>query len=200
VATVGLAEPVALERVGRNSGPGRSRWPRIAAAWLLGLTVVAGVGVVGRDGDRVAATEDEAPIAALATAVPITDHVIVLESPATQNATITTRTLVVRGHLPSGGGVVTIVLESSGNKTVSTQTVQPARVRGPAAPDDRSTFLATFALSNPRPGGRMVIQVIAYDPRGVPFDSVRRRIQVGAVVPSRQPDTGSQVTPPAHRP
>ena len=161
---------------------------------------MAGVGVVGRDGDPVAATAPIAPAVAVATSAPVRDHVIVLESPATQNATITTRTLVVRGHLPSGGGLVTIVLESSGNKTVSTQTIQPARLRGPAAPDGRSTFLATFALSNPRPGGRMVIQVIAYDRRGMPFDSVRRRIQVGALAPSRQPDTGSPVTLPAHRP
>jgi hypothetical protein len=158
--------------------------------------VVAGVGVIGRGGDRVTATVAASPpAAAAAAAVPLTDHVIVLESPATQNATITTRNLVVRGHLPSGGGLVTIVLESSGNKTVSTQTVQPARVRGPAAPDGRSTFLATFALSNPRPGGRMVIQVIAYDSAGTPLDSVRRRIRIGAVVVDGPPPAGPHATP-----
>ena len=174
---------------------------------MLGLAVVAGVGVAGRDGDRVAAavdaaepraSQDDGTIASANT--PLQDHVIVIEAPAIQNALITSRNLVVRGYLPSWSGPVSIVLESSGNKTVATKTVVPVPVRGPASPDGRSSFIATFALSNPRPGGRMVVQVIAYGDDGVPFDSVRRRVRIGAVAVSRTPDTGSPVTPPAHRP
>ena len=107
---------------------------------------------------------------------------VVILSPADQNAVITTRELMVEGYVRSGAGPVKIVIESSGSKVVAVRTVQPRGASSVTDAGDRSHFSATFPLSNPRPGGRMVVQVIAYDLSGMPLDSLRRRITIGAFV------------------
>lgn len=107
---------------------------------------------------------------------------VVVLSPAVQGAVITTRELIVRGYVRSSAGPVKIVVESSGSKVVAVRTVQPRGASSASDPGDRSHFSATFPLSNPRPGGRMVVQVIAYDMTGMPLDSLRRRITIGAFI------------------
>jgi hypothetical protein len=145
--------------------------------------------VLGPAGTPAAATVPAlAPVSTAAIAA-VQDHVIVLAYPAVQNTEVTTRNLVVRGHLPSGGGSVAVVLESSGSKVIAIETVRP--IRDPSG--RRSTFSATFPLSNPRPGGRMVVQVIAYDRAGVPIDSLRRRVRIGAIVPDDPGTRGPRV-------
>jgi hypothetical protein len=168
--------------------------------WLLGLGVVVGLAVIGGTGQTGAARSVPAAVGPVTPAVAATlpkEHIIVLDSPAIQNAEITSRDLVVRGHLKAstGAGPVSIVLESSGSKVLSLRTVYPVLVPWAVDPEDRSVFRATFPLSNPRPGGRMVIQVIAYDSAGTPLDSVRRRIRIGAVLVDGPPPAGPHATP-----
>ncbi len=151
--------------------------------------MVVGIGVVGRAGERAVALEPTIVIASVAPALAGADprqtvaRLIVIESPATTNAVITSPDLVVRGYVLSGTGPIDIVLESSGNKTLATKTVQPMSGSGALFSGGRSSFSATFPLSNPRPGGRMVIQVIAFDHTGRPLESLRRRIRIGAIDP-----------------
>ena len=93
---------------------------------------------------------------------------------------MTTPELVVRGFLRGGSGPVQVVVESSGGKAIAIRTVGPTTVGRPAN-DPAPPFLTRFPISNPRPGGEMTIQVIAYDPDGLPVDVVRRRFVIGAI-------------------
>ena len=72
------------------------------------------------------------------------------------------------------------MLESSGGKPIATAGVDPTGHRGATGCGSRSR--ARFRLPTPRPGGAMVLFVVAVDGDGIPIDGVRRRFTVGAIV------------------
>ena len=51
-------------------------------------------------------------------------------------------------------------------------------------------FEVAFPLSNPRPGGRMVVQVVALSPVGIPIEVARIPIEVGAIAPATPREVG----------
>ena len=104
-------------------------------------------------------------------------HLIVLESPATQLEVLTTRELVVRGHLVSGTGPVLVALETSRGTSIVGKTVGPMTLPRPWF-DPSPPFEVRLTLPNPRPSGTAVLEVIAYDIYGVTQDTLRRRIWI----------------------
>ena len=104
-------------------------------------------------------------------------HVIVLESPAAQLEVVTTRDLVVRGHLVSGTGPVLVALETSRGTSIVGKTVGPMTLPRPGF-DLSPPFEVRLTLPNPRPSGTAVLEVIAYDIYGVTQDTLRRRIWI----------------------
>ncbi len=160
---------------------------------MLGVGLLTGIGIIGRGGEGAARAVEGGSAVAVASLEPVValgggatatvDRLIVIESPAFTNAVITTRDLVVEGYVLSATGPIDIVLESSGNKARAARTVQPMTGSAALFSGGRTAFSATFPISNPRPGGRMVVQIIAYDRSGIPMDSLRRRIQIGAIAP-----------------
>lgn len=97
-----------------------------------------------------------------------------------------TRQLVVHGRVREGIGEVRLSLETRRGQVLATERLDPTGLpRLGMIP-----FVTTFELSNPRPGGSMILFVVAVDPDGVPIDAVRRRFVVGAIVdiPARLED------------
>ena len=106
-----------------------------------------------------------------------------LSSPAVANASITTRQLAVRGYLATGTGTIEITLEARGNRIIDSATIEPALVFGERPTVGRhAQFEARFGLPNPRPNGRMFVQVALVDERGRIIDVVRRPIRVGPLL------------------
>ena len=68
-----------------------------------------------------------------------------------------------------------VTLESSGGKLIASETLESV---GGATP-----FRVDFPLSNPRPGGRMVVQVVAFTTHGIPLEVVRIPVEIGALLP-----------------
>lgn len=135
---------------------------------------MVGLGIVGGldGGHETVGTSTAAP-----TASPdLVGQVIVLQDPPRDGAIVTTRDLVVAGHVPAGTGL-RIGLGSANGKALAFASVAP-RLEDSGAVG----FSVGLPLSNPRPGGTMTVQVIAYDVDGVPIDVVRRTFQVGPVV------------------
>jgi hypothetical protein len=108
-------------------------------------------------------------------AVAVSDPRPVLDiaAPSVVGAVITTPRLHVRGSRVGPSGPVRVTLESSGAKLIESETI-PASGAGGA-------FEVAFPLSNPRPGGSMVVQVVAFDPHGIPLEVVRIPIEIGAI-------------------
>jgi hypothetical protein len=101
-----------------------------------------------------------------------------LDEPSRSGVVVTTQELIVRGRVAQDAGEVRIMLESSGGKPIASSAIDPTgHPRAGFVP-----FEARFQLSKPRPGGTMVLFVVAVDPDGIPIDGVRRRFTVGAVV------------------
>ena len=101
-----------------------------------------------------------------------------LDEPSRSGVVVTTQELIVRGRVAQDVGEVRIMLESSGGKPIASSAIDPTgHPRAGFVP-----FEARFRLSKPRPGGTMVLFVVAVDPDGIPIDGVRRRFTVGAVV------------------
>lgn len=182
---------VAPERAG-----GRGGLP--AVAWLAGLGAVVALGVLGRVAgpadvaNRGAIVTFDPPPAirvavapeAVAPAAPMPD-LVVLASPAEPNLTITTRELRVRGHVAAGAASVRITLEARGNRVIDDVTVVLATASGRAGraqPGTPRRFSASFGLPNPRPNGRMIVQVAALDRDGRLLDVIRRPFRVGALL------------------
>lgn len=163
------------------------------AAWFLVLSGVVGVAAVGRLAESgvpspgTAVIEFEPPAATAtpmptASAVP-TPELIVLASPAEAGVTITTRELVVQGYLQVAAGTVRVTLEARGNRVIDDATITPALAFGERPTVDRhAQFEVRFGLPNPRPNGRMVVQVAAYDRDGRILDVVRRPFRVGPLL------------------
>lgn len=175
----------------------RARGRAVMAAWLLGLVAVVGLAAVGRlagPGDpdsRTAAIAFEPPArgvtiapAPVATAPTVaTPELIVLASPSEAGVTITSRELLVRGHLRVAAETVRITLEARGNRVIDDATVTPALVvAGRPRVDRHAAFEVRFGLPNPRPNGRMIVQVAAYDRDGRIIDVVRRPFRVGPLL------------------
>jgi hypothetical protein len=190
VVTMARVEPIG----GRNL-PARGR--ATVAAWLGVLAVIVALAIVGRLTDpgvttpRSAAIAFAAPLAGPTTApAPVTaailpsgGELIVLTSPAEAGTTVTTRQLVVLGYVQSGADSVRVTLEARGNRIIDDATVTPglARDDGPIA-SRLPRFEVRFGLPNPRPNGRMIVQVVAFDSTGRMLDVVRRPFRVGAVL------------------
>jgi hypothetical protein len=187
---------VPLHRVdgaGRSDAGGRSRahGRRPFVAWMLILVTVSGAAVVGR---LAGAGPDVRPIAspvdAIAMASParppdpiVVPEIIVLSSPAVANASITTRQLAVRGYLATGTGRIEITLEARGNRIIDSATIEPSLVFGERPTVGRhAQFEARFGLPNPRPNGRMFVQVALVDEGGRIIDVIRRPIRVGPLL------------------
>ena len=156
-------------------------------AWVVGLGGLVGFGALGgqaapsRDRARVAVTSPSP------SAAPI-QRQIALDQPARRGEVITTRELIVRGRVARSAGQVRIMLESSNGKPMAIAAVDPTGFgHGGWIP-----FESRFRISTPRPGGDMLVFVVALDADGIPIDAVRRRFTVGAIVeiPARigQPD------------
>jgi hypothetical protein len=190
-------EPVAVvtsvaTSKGRGSG---SRGRAVLAAWLLGLAAVVGVAGLGRlaepaeAGPRPAVIAFEPPTVAVTpapTAAPApTPDLIVLASPAEAGVTVTSKELVVQGYLNQqfAAGPVRVTLEARGNRVIDDATITPALALGELPILDRHVqFEVRFGLPNPRPNGRMIVQVVAYDRDGRILDVLRRPIRVGALL------------------
>ena len=194
-------EPHQVGIVGRaadGSSQERAGFRQPLLIWLLVLISIAGTAAVGR---LVGLGSEPGPIAAVrpadspATAVdratadrfaaPVLapmPEIIVLSSPAAANATITTRELTIRGYLATGGGTIQVTLEARGNRIIDSTTIEPSLVFGERPTVGRhAQFETRFGLPNPRPNGRMIVQIALVDPSGRMVDVIRRPIQVGAL-------------------
>lgn len=156
----------------------------MAAAWVIGLVVIVGLAALG----RAPAPGSAAPgiAVAMASVTPSATagraRSVMLDQPAQRGEVVTTLELVVRGRVAADVGLVRIMLESSGGKAIATQSIDPTGyARGGKIP-----YEATFRLDKPRPGGSIVVYVVAIDTDGLPLDAVRRRIVLGAVLESRR--------------
>lgn len=112
---------------------------------------------------------------------PSTSPLIILEHPAVDLEVITTRDLVVRGHLDGGTGPVRVALDVGSARPLAVKTVGPMTVPWDDDRDLRPSFTVTLPIAGPRPGGTMVVQVVAYDFEGVPQDVLRRRVRIGSI-------------------
>jgi len=141
--------------------------------------------VVGIVGTRAPTRSDVAPATMRpvpATAVALAGPVFHVDAPSGPGAVITTPGLVVRGTRAVEAGPLRVTLESSGGKLVASQTLADATGSGP--------FRVDFPLSNPRPGGTMVVQVVAFTSHGIPVEVVRIPIEIGAVLPGTPGNVG----------
>lgn len=178
--------------VGRSTH-GRGRGHGVLLAWMLALVAVVGIAVLGRfvdtvePGPRTAALAFDPPVLPrpvepAATSAPLPD-LIVLASPAEAGVTVTTRSLLVRGYVQSAAETVRVTLEARGNRTIDQATVRPRLAFGERPEANRHPwFEVEFGLPNPRPNGRMIVQVTAFDREGKLLDVVRRPFRVGSVV------------------
>ena len=199
VATRGFEIP--LHRVDgvdrpKDAKSARERDRRPFVAWLLVLVTVSGTAVIGR---VMGAGHDARPIVAanpdhlVAVASPArlpdpvaAPEILVLSSPAVANAVITTRALAIRGYLATGNGSIEITLEARGNRVIDSTTIEPSLVFGERPTVGRhAQFEARFGLPNPRPNGRMIVQVALLDANGQIVDVIRRPILVGPLLEGR---------------
>ncbi len=164
---------------------------RPAVAWLallVSVVSVAGIGrLVGSGPEQAVAELVGAPLVATlpggAPARAPMPEIIVLSSPAVANATITSRELTIRGYLAGGTGTIQVTLEARGNRIIDAATIDPALVfaERPAV-GQHAQFETRFGLPNPRPNGRMIVQVALLDDEGQVVDVVRRPIRVGPLL------------------
>jgi hypothetical protein len=195
-ATGGIAtSPVVFER-GRT---GRFRGRAPVVAWLATLVAIVGQAGAGRLTESPAtvtraaaiqfalpsghAAPEPAPTTVPAAPAVATPELIVLASPAQAGMTVTTRDLVVQGYLQAGAEHVRVTLEARGNRVIDDATVVPALATndGPIA-SRLPRFEVRFGLPNPRPNGRMIVQVAAYDGDGRMLDVIRRPFRVGRLI------------------
>jgi hypothetical protein len=160
---------------------------------VLALAGLVSFGVLGRladtlePGPRTAAVVFDPPVMPrpvepAATSAPLPD-LIVLASPAEAGMTVTSRSLLVRGYVESAGDTVRVTLEARGNRIIDQATVRPRLAFGERPEANRHPwFEVEFGLPNPRPNGRMIVQVAAFDREGRMIDVVRRPFRVGAVL------------------
>ena len=138
--------------------------------------MVAAAGSAMIDASRPIAADDPSPANIVARPTPRAADatpVLRVDAPSRVGAIITTPGLVVRGSRIGPSGPLRVTVESSGAKLVASEML-PASGAGGA-------FQVEFPLSNPRPGGSMVVQVVAFAPNGIPLEVVRIPVEIGAV-------------------
>jgi len=185
------AAPVSVITAPASGNRGRA----FVAVWLMALVGIAGAGAVGRlvasgdQGPRTAVVAVESLPEAAAPIQPASPirpaELIVLASPAEADVTVTTRELVIWGYVGVDARRVRVTLEARGNRVIDDVTVIPVAVMPALTSAERPNgdrhahFEVRFGLPNPRPNGRMIVQVAAYDVDGTMIDVVRRPIRVG---------------------
>ncbi len=129
-----------------------------------------------------------------AVAVPSLDPAwadVVMTSPARANEVISTRNLVVRGHVRESSWRVQVVLQSRSAEPIVVRTGGPMTRPGDRDRSPGRTFIVTLPLPDPRPAGPAVVQVVAYNASGRAQDVVLRAIQIGALLgPAAGAETG----------
>jgi hypothetical protein len=159
-------------------------------------------GGVGGEADAEAAAVSAAPSVGAAPSTDVTAPTyvasldpafadVVMTSPARANQVITTRDLVVRGHVRESSWRVQVVLQSRSAEPIVVRTGGPMTRPGDRDRSPGRTFIITLPLPDPRPSGPAVVQIVAYDTSGRAQDVVLRAIQIGAVRgPASGGDTG----------
>ena len=157
----------------------------VLGAWLAGLAVVVGLGVLGDrtpDGGVVAVasptprgTAPDAP-----SRPPVDGSSIVLEHPYREGAIVRPTDLVVTGYLRQGVGPVRVIVETSRNKPLAVEQIDATTGTARTA---RPRFTATMPVGDRHEGERLIIHVISYDPDGLPIDVLRRRVIIGPQEP-----------------
>jgi len=160
--------------------------------WFLALAAVVVVAAAGRlvagPPEPRVATVAFAPASrtAVVTAVPAfapPPDVIILSSPVAAHALVTTRELEVRGYLRNGSGTIRVTLEARGNRIIDQATIVPVLAVGERPTVGRhARFETRFGLPNPRPNGRMILQVALLDEDGRIIDVIRRPFRVGPLL------------------
>ena len=160
--------------------------------WGLGLATVVGVALAGGMADdraEIAVAPPSSPgpsaQAAASAAVPTLDPAfadVVVTSPARANQVITTRDLVVRGHVRESTWRVQIVLQSRSAEPIVVRTGGPMTRPGDRDRSPGRTFIVTLPLPEPRPSGPAIVQVVVYDTSGRAQDVVLRTIQIGELL------------------
>jgi hypothetical protein len=160
--------------------------------WVLALVTVVSVAAAGRlvagpPEPRVAAVAiGPGPSTAVVTEVPAIappPDVIILSSPAAANTLVTTRELEVRGYLRNSSGTIRVTLEARGNRIIDQATIVPALAYGERPMVGRHPrFETRFGLPNPRPNGRMILQIALLDEGGRILDVIRRPFLVGPLL------------------
>jgi hypothetical protein len=107
---------------------------------------------------------------------------VVVTSPARAGQVITTRDLVVRGHVHESSWRVQVVLQSHSTEPIVVRTGGPMTRPGDRDRSPGRTFIVTMPLPDPRPSGPVVVQVVVYDARGRAQDVVLRPIQIGELL------------------
>ena len=162
------------------------------AAWGLGLMAVVGVALVGGMEDEaaeIALAPSKSPgpsgLVAASAAVPSLDPAfadVVVTSPEWANQVITTKDLVVRGHVRESTWRVQVVLQSRSAEPIVVRTGGPMTRPGDRDRSPGRTFIISLPLPDPRPSGPAVVQVVAYNASGRAQDVVLRAIVIGELL------------------
>ena len=113
---------------------------------------------------------------------PITDvapdpkTLVEVRIPSGPRAVITTSHLMVGGTRTVAAGELRVNLESQAGAPVASVTLAQAPGNGP--------FLVDFPLSDPRPDGPMVVQVVALTPVGTEVEVARIPVTIGPLQPT----------------
>jgi hypothetical protein len=156
----------------------------VTVAWSGGLVVIVGLALAGSlttpppiaIADPVPspiATGPASPPTRTAADPAAPEPVLRIIAPSREGALITTPDLVVRGSRsgPAGPTQVTLL---AGSTTIARETL-PASGAGGA-------FRFDIAVPGPRPGGSMVLEVIAYSTAVRPYRVVRIPVEIGAIL------------------
>ena len=107
---------------------------------------------------------------------------VVMTSPARPNEVISTRDLVVRGHVRDSSWRVQVVLQSRSAEPIVVRTGGPMTRPGDRDRSPGRTFIITLPLPDPRPSGPAVVQIVAYNASGRAQDVVLRAIVIGELL------------------
>lgn len=139
-----------LQPVGRRTRP--ALW---IGAWVVGLTAIALVAVVGRIGDRPGVTAVASVLVASGLASPAPDELPAIGAvppaltlPTIDSQPLTTSTVIVRGSSPTSFGPLRVSLYS----------MRGDELAGADLPAE-STFLTALRIPEPRPVGPALLRV-----------------------------------------
>ncbi len=124
-------------------------------------------------------------VAAASAAVPALDPAfadVVVTLPARANQVVTTRDLVVRGHVRESSWRVQVVLQSRSAEPIVVRTGGPMTRPGDRDRSPGRTFIVTLPLPDPRPSGPAVLQVVVHDASGRAQGVLLRAIVIGELL------------------